>query len=68
MKLLITKTAYQGQSSLPGITSNQQIVMVNNVEGVYCDVDNEQAFSQLNINKDSYTKTADGILIPKEML
>ena len=68
MKLLITKTAYQSQSSLPSITSNEKIVMINNVECVHCDVDNKQAFSQLNINKESYASTADGILIPKEML
>ena len=67
MKLLIIKTEYDLQTSLPGITNNNELVMINNISCVYADLVNEQQFMGLNIENCKYAK-GDGILLPKEAL
>ena len=67
MKLLITKTAYQGNTTLPGITANQQNMVMNNIDCVYCDITDTAAWGQVRQSLDvkSYS---DGVLLPEEVV
>lgn len=68
MKLLITTTVYNSESSLPSITDNQESVTVNSIGGIYCDLTDVTAFNNLQLDSDDYAMSDGNILIPKTML